>query len=60
MINTDGGVIIVGMDDPEKTRLKGLDRVYGIEENIEVFDAAGREIHKIIKERTNGKKSAAT
>ncbi|MEW6419814.1 MAG: RNA-binding domain-containing protein [Nitrospirota bacterium] len=48
MINTDGGVIIVGMDDPEKTRLKGLDRVYGIEENIEVFDAAGREIHKII------------
>lgn len=48
MTNTDGGVIIVGIDDPEKTRLKGLDRVYGIEENIDVFDATGREIHKIV------------
>ncbi|MCL5063065.1 MAG: putative DNA binding domain-containing protein [Nitrospiraceae bacterium] len=48
MTNTDGGVIIVGIDDPEKTKLKGLDRVYGIDENIEVFDAIGREIHKIV------------
>lgn len=48
MTNTDGGVIIIGIDDPEKTRLKGLDRVYGIDENIEAFDAIGREIHKIV------------
>jgi len=48
MTNTDGGVIIVGIDDPEKTKLKGLERVYGIDENIEVFDAIGREIHKIV------------
>lgn len=48
MTNTDGGVIIFGIDDPEKTRLKGLDRIYGIDENIEVFDAIGREIPKIV------------
>ena len=48
MTNTDGGVIIVGIDDPEKTKLKGLDRIYGVEENIEVFDAIGREVPKIV------------
>jgi ATP-dependent DNA helicase RecG len=48
MTNTDGGVVILGIDDPEKTKLKGLDRVYGINENLEVFDALGREIQKII------------
>lgn len=48
MANTDGGVVILGIDDPEKTKLKGLDRVYGINENLEVFDALGREIQKII------------
>lgn len=34
MANTDGGIIILGVDDPEKTRLKGFDRIYGIEENL--------------------------
>ena len=29
--NTDGGSIIIGIDDPEKTTKSGLDRVYGIE-----------------------------
>ncbi|OOP56280.1 MAG: hypothetical protein AYP45_09440 [Candidatus Brocadia carolinensis] len=48
MTNTDGGVIIVGIDDPEKTKLKGFDRVYGINENLELFDAIGRELPKII------------
>jgi len=48
MANTDGGAIILGIDDPEKTKLKGLDRVYGIEEKIEIFDAVGHELPKII------------
>lgn len=48
MTNTDGGVIILGVDDPEKTKQKGLDRIYGIDENIEVFDATGREMQKIV------------
>lgn len=47
MANTDGGVIVLGIDDPEKTKLKGMDRVYGIDENIEVYDAIGREIQRI-------------
>lgn len=48
MTNTDGGVIILGIDDPEKTKLKGLDRVYGIEESIGIYDAIGHELPKII------------
>lgn len=48
MTNTDGGVIILGIDDPQKTKQKGFDRVYGIDENIEVFDAIGRELPKIV------------
>jgi predicted HTH transcriptional regulator len=28
MANTDGGVIIFGIDDPEKTKLEGLDRIW--------------------------------
>jgi len=48
MSNTDGGTIVFGVDDPEKTTLKGLDRVFGIEENKDLFDAIGREIQKII------------
>ncbi len=48
MANTDGGIIVLGVDDPQRTKLKGLDRVFGIEENIEVFDEIGREIQKII------------
>jgi len=47
MTNTDGGVIILGVDDPEKTKLKGFDRVYGIDENIQIYDALGRELQRI-------------
>lgn len=48
MANTDGGVIVLGIDDPEKTKLKGMDRVYGIDESVEVYDAIGREIQRIV------------
>jgi len=47
MTNTDGGIIIFGIDDPEKTKFKGFARVFGIEENKEIFDAIGREIQQI-------------
>lgn len=47
MANTDGGFIVLGVDDPEKTNKKGLDRVYGIEENIELYDELGRNVKKI-------------
>lgn len=48
MANTEGGVIVLGIDDPEKTKLKGLERIFGIDEQIEVFDALGRELQRII------------
>lgn len=48
MSNTDGGVVILGIDDPKKTKLKGLDRIYGIDEDVQVYDALGREIQRII------------
>jgi len=48
MTNTDGGIIILGIDDPEKSKHKGLQRVFGIEENKESYDAIGREIERII------------
>jgi|ERR1035437_192830 ATP-dependent DNA helicase RecG len=47
MTNTDGGIIFFGIDDPEKTELKGMDRVFGIEENPELFDEIGREVQRI-------------
>jgi len=47
MANTDGGTIILGVDDPQKTNRKGVDRVFGIEENIELFDELGRSVRKI-------------
>ena len=45
--NTDGGEIILGIDDPEKTKLKGFDRVYGIEEDKESYDEIFREAKRI-------------
>lgn len=47
MANTEGGTIILGVDDPEKTTYKGLDRVFGIDENTEHYDELGRSISKI-------------
>ncbi len=48
LANTDGGIVILGVEDPQNVRLKGLDRIFGIEESIENFDAIGREIQRII------------
>ena len=47
MSNTDGGTIIMGVDDPQKTKLKGTERIFGIEENIEFYDELGRSVRKI-------------
>ena len=43
MANTDGGNIIIGIDDPEKSIQSGVDRIYGIEESQELYDEL---IHK--------------
>lgn len=48
MANTDGGVIVLGIEDPEKTTLRGVERVFGIEESLDNFDAIGKEIQKIM------------
>lgn len=48
MANAEGGTIVLGIDDPEKSNKKGLDRIFGIEENKDNFDAIGREIQKVI------------
>ena len=47
MANTDGGVIVLGIDDPQKTTAKGLDRIFGIEENLELYDELGQCVKKI-------------
>lgn len=47
MANTDGGAILLGVDDPQKTKLKGIDRVFGIEENPGLYDEIGRNIERI-------------
>lgn len=47
MANTDGGTIILGVDDPEKSLFKGEKRIFGIEENKELYDEIGREISRI-------------
>jgi ATP-dependent DNA helicase RecG len=53
MANTDGGFIVLGVDDPEKTKLKGLSRVYGIEENKELYDEIFQEIKRIVPPISN-------
>ncbi len=47
MANTDGGDIILGVDDPEQTKLKDMDRIFGIEENPEKYDELIRNIQRI-------------
>jgi len=47
MANTDGGLFVLGIDDPEKSQSKGLARIHGIEENLELYDEIGREIKNI-------------
>lgn len=47
MANTDGGRIILGIADPEKSKLKNEERIFGIEENKDLFDEIGRNISRI-------------
>jgi len=47
MANTDGGTIILGVDDPEKTNFKGLKRIFGIEENEDLYDSVFHEVKNI-------------
>jgi ATP-dependent DNA helicase RecG len=47
MANADGGIMILGIEDPEKNTLKGDKRIFGVEENISNFDNLGREIQKV-------------
>ena len=44
MTNSEGGLLILGIDDPEKSKLKGFERIFGLEENLELYDEIGREI----------------
>lgn len=53
MANTDGGLIILGIEDPEKTKLKGIDRICGIEENKEIYDEVFQEIKRIVPPMSN-------
>ncbi len=48
MANTDGGQIVIGIDDPEKTKKKNLARISGIELNKELFDELMRKIQLIV------------
>ena len=48
MTNAFGGSIIIGVDDPEKTKLKDHARIFGIEENKDIYDSIGIELMKII------------
>ena len=45
--NSDGGHIVLGINDPDK-ELKGEDRIFGIEESLENYDEINREIKRII------------
>jgi len=47
MCNTDGGLIIFGIDDPEKGGKTPDKRIFGIEEGLERYDEIGKEIAKI-------------
>lgn len=47
MANTDGGIIILGVGDPQKSNAKGLDRIFGIEESLELYDELGQNVKKI-------------
>lgn len=48
MANTDGGTIVIGIDDPDKTKSQGLERIYGIEENKDLYDEIVRKLQNIV------------
>lgn len=47
MANAEGGTIVLGIDDPEKTP-RNAERIWGIEEDKDNFDAIGHELQRII------------
>lgn len=53
MSNTDGGLIVIGIDDPEKTKAIGLERVFGIEENLSLYDELAKNIRKVAPPLSN-------
>jgi len=53
MANTDGGSVILGIDDPETTTLKGLNRVYGIEQNLSLYDEVLRDLPRVVPPLTD-------
>lgn len=48
MANTEWWNIIIWIDDPEKSDKKWLEKIFWIEENLELFDAIWREIQKVV------------
>lgn len=48
LTNSDGGTVILGVDDPSKTTSNPYNRIFGIEENPSNFDLLGRELTRII------------
>ena len=44
MANTSGGLIVLGIDDPEKTKLDGHDRIKGVDDKLELLDEIVREL----------------
>ncbi len=51
--NTDWWWIVIGVDDPDKTELKWLGRVYWIEEDMDLYDSIWREIQRIVPPISN-------
>lgn len=43
MANTDGGTIVLGIDDPEKTKFAREDRLFGVEEDLDIYDEIRRK-----------------
>lgn len=47
MANAEGGNVVLGLADPEKSDLKGTQRIFGIEENRELYDEIIRGLQDI-------------
>ena len=47
MANADGGLVILGVDDPQKSDLRYHDRIFGIEEDKDKYDELLRELPHI-------------
>ncbi|MEK7583738.1 MAG: RNA-binding domain-containing protein [Patescibacteria group bacterium] len=47
MANTDGGLIFIGVEDPEKSARPGMTRISGIEQNLELYDELAKAVRNI-------------